>query len=61
MNGIFEFLRLHGKYLLWVFTPRKLFTWGLNLYNAMMRIFILFFSKCNANAKRNKYAKINAM
>ena len=42
--GIFKFLCLHGKYFSQGFyAPYKLFTWGLNFYNAMMSIFILFF------------------
>ena len=43
-DGIFKFLRLHGKYFsLGFYAPYKLFTWGLNFYNAMTSIFILFF------------------
>jgi hypothetical protein len=52
MDGILKFLCLHGKYPFRFLRTVKIIYIGLEFYNAMVRIFILYFTKCNANAEK---------
>jgi len=41
MDGIFKFLRLHGKYPCGLVHPIKIIYMGLKFYNAMVKRFLL--------------------
>ena len=57
MDGIFKFVRLHGKYPCSLLHSVKIIYMGFEFYNAMVKRFLLYFSKCSA-VEENKYAKV---